>query len=79
MRDPETGASKGFGFVSYDNFESSDAAMNAMNGKSPLSAFIINPFKSKANFSQIKLSMCHTLIKRIQKEKDTEAQLVILL
>ncbi len=24
MRDPETGKSKGFGFVSYDNFESSD-------------------------------------------------------
>eukprot|EP00331_Platyophrya_macrostoma_P028367 CAMPEP_0176439424 /NCGR_PEP_ID=MMETSP0127-20121128/19933_1 /TAXON_ID=938130 /ORGANISM="Platyophrya macrostoma, Strain WH" /LENGTH=301 /DNA_ID=CAMNT_0017823687 /DNA_START=30 /DNA_END=933 /DNA_ORIENTATION=- len=27
------GASKGFGFVSYDNFESSDAAMNAMHGQ----------------------------------------------
>ena len=32
MRDPDTGASKGYGFVSYDNFESSDAAMNAMHG-----------------------------------------------
>jgi len=33
MRDPDTGASKGFGFVSYDNFESSDAAIEAMNGQ----------------------------------------------
>ena len=33
MRDPETGASRGFGFVSYDNFESSDAAIEAMNGQ----------------------------------------------
>lgn len=32
MRDPESGASKGYGFVSYDNFEASDAAFNAMNG-----------------------------------------------
>lgn len=27
MRDPETGNSRGFGFVSYDSFESSDAAI----------------------------------------------------
>jgi len=27
MRDPETGQSKRYGFVSYDNFESSDAAL----------------------------------------------------
>jgi splicing factor 3B subunit 4 len=33
MRDPDTGASKGFGFCSYDNFESSDAAIEAMNGQ----------------------------------------------
>lgn len=32
MRDPESGVSKGFGFVSYDTFDSSDAAFNAMNG-----------------------------------------------
>lgn len=32
-RDPETGASKNHGFVSYDSFESSDAAIAAMNGK----------------------------------------------
>lgn len=33
MRDPETGNSRGFGFVSYDSFESSDAAIEAMNGQ----------------------------------------------
>jgi len=33
MRDPETGASKGYGFVSYDSFEASDNAFNAMNGQ----------------------------------------------
>ena len=33
MRDPETGASKGYGFISYDSFEASDSAINAMNGK----------------------------------------------
>ena len=27
MRDPETGESKKYGFVSYDNFESSDLAI----------------------------------------------------
>jgi len=27
MRDPETGNSRGFGFVSYDSFEASDAAI----------------------------------------------------
>jgi splicing factor 3B subunit 4 len=32
MRDPESGTSKGYGFVSYDNFDSSDTAMNSMNG-----------------------------------------------
>ena len=33
MRDPDTGASKGFGFVAYDSFEASDAAIDAMNGQ----------------------------------------------
>ncbi|KAK6924335.1 RNA recognition motif domain [Dillenia turbinata] len=33
MRDPETGNSRGFGFISYDSFESSDAAIEAMNGQ----------------------------------------------
>ncbi|CEG72176.1 hypothetical protein G6F70_003594 [Rhizopus microsporus] len=32
-RDPDTGAFKGFGFISYDNFESSDAAIEAMDGQ----------------------------------------------
>lgn len=33
MRDPETSVSKRYGFVSYDNFDSSDAAINSMNGQ----------------------------------------------
>lgn len=33
MRDTESGASKGFGFVSYDNFESSDQAIQSMEGQ----------------------------------------------
>jgi splicing factor 3B subunit 4 len=33
MRDPDTGNSRGFGFVSYDSFEASDAAIEAMNGQ----------------------------------------------
>eukprot|EP00877_Chromochloris_zofingiensis_P006145 jgi/Chrzof1/1784/Cz10g21010.t1 len=33
MRDPDTGNSKGFGFISYDCFEASDAAIEAMNGQ----------------------------------------------
>lgn len=32
-RDPDSGASKCHGFVSYDSFESSDAAIAAMNGQ----------------------------------------------
>lgn len=32
-RDPESGVSQGYGFVSYDSFESSDAAIEAMNSK----------------------------------------------
>nr|CAG8488018.1 3352_t:CDS:2 [Entrophospora candida] len=31
--DPDTGNSKGYGFISYDNFDSSDAAIDAMNGQ----------------------------------------------
>lgn len=33
MRDPETGNSRGFGFISYDSFETSDNAIEAMNGQ----------------------------------------------
>lgn len=32
-RDPGTGLSKGYGFVSYTDFESSDAAIESMNGQ----------------------------------------------
>lgn len=32
-RNPETGESKGHGFVSYDTFESADAAIKAMHGQ----------------------------------------------
>ncbi|GAA5835585.1 hypothetical protein JCM9279_004588 [Rhodotorula babjevae] len=32
-RETTTGASKGFGFVSYDSFEASDAAIEALNGQ----------------------------------------------
>ncbi|KAL7749901.1 Spliceosome-associated protein 49 [Sorochytrium milnesiophthora] len=32
-RDPQTGESRGFGFISYDSFEASDAAIEAMNGQ----------------------------------------------
>jgi len=33
MRDPETGASKGYGFINYDTFESSDSAIASMGGQ----------------------------------------------
>jgi splicing factor 3B subunit 4 len=33
MRDPESGSSKRYGFVSFDNFDSSDEAMKKMNGQ----------------------------------------------
>jgi len=33
MRDVETNVSKGYGFVNYDNFESSDMAIECMNGQ----------------------------------------------
>jgi splicing factor 3B subunit 4 len=32
-RDPQTGESKGYGFVSYTDFEASDAALESMNGQ----------------------------------------------
>lgn len=32
-RDPEDGTSKGHGFVSYDNFSSSDLSIQQMNGQ----------------------------------------------
>lgn len=33
MREPETGKSRGFGFVSYDSFDAADAAIATMNGQ----------------------------------------------
>eukprot|EP00164_Ancoracysta_twista_P011949 GFYU01018612.1.p1 GENE.GFYU01018612.1~~GFYU01018612.1.p1 ORF type:complete len:319 (-),score=74.15 GFYU01018612.1:344-1300(-) len=33
MRDPETGESRGFGFVSYNSFEAADAAIETMNSQ----------------------------------------------
>ena len=33
MRDPDNGLSRGFGFISYDTFEASDAALAGMNGQ----------------------------------------------
>lgn len=33
MVDPDTGASRGFGFISFDSFESADAAIESMNGQ----------------------------------------------
>lgn len=33
MRDPDSGNSRGFGFVSFEAFEASDAAIEAMNGQ----------------------------------------------
>eukprot|EP00899_Mesostigma_viride_P010726 jgi/Mesvir1/19655/Mv09935-RA.1 len=33
MRDPESGNPRGFGFISYDSFEASDAAIEAMDGQ----------------------------------------------
>jgi len=33
MRDPESGASKHYGFVSFDNFDSSDSAIQHMSGQ----------------------------------------------
>lgn len=33
MRDPDSGVSKGFGFIAFDDFEASDIAIEAMNGQ----------------------------------------------
>eukprot|EP01121_Diplochlamys_sp_Union-15-3_P001112 TRINITY_DN10975_c0_g1_i1.p1 TRINITY_DN10975_c0_g1~~TRINITY_DN10975_c0_g1_i1.p1 ORF type:complete len:251 (-),score=51.00 TRINITY_DN10975_c0_g1_i1:106-858(-) len=33
MRDPDTGNSKGFGFINYDSFEAADAAIDQMSGQ----------------------------------------------
>jgi splicing factor 3B subunit 4 len=33
MRDPDTGNSKGFAFINFASFETSDTAIEAMNGQ----------------------------------------------
>lgn len=33
MRDPDSGASRGFGFVSFDDFGAADASLESMNGQ----------------------------------------------
>ena len=33
MRDHDSGSSRGFGFVSFDGYEASDAAIESMNGQ----------------------------------------------
>lgn len=33
MRDPDNGDSRGFGFISFEHFEASDAALSGMNGQ----------------------------------------------
>lgn len=33
LRDPQSGLSKGYGIVYFDNFESSDKCIESLNGK----------------------------------------------
>ena len=40
VRDPETGYSKNYALVNYDNFDSSDTAISQMNGFNLLLKFI---------------------------------------
>ena len=40
MRDPDSGNSRGFGFISYDSFEASDSAIEVLS---------ISPFKTDAS------------------------------
>lgn len=52
MRDPENGTSKGYGFVSYDNFDSSDTAMNSMNGEFHIIISLIFKYTIRTIFLQ---------------------------
>lgn len=40
MRDPETGNSRGFGFISYDSFEASDAAIEVIFSFDNISVYV---------------------------------------
>ena len=62
-RDPESGASKGYGFVSYDSFESADASIAAMDSKNNL---------TQTSILIIGLSKFRTLLRKNPKEKDME-------
>ena len=68
MRSPETGLSKGYGFVSYDNFESSDNALTAMNGNYRITL-------DQANSLGIRLFLFSMLLRRILRERDMEVRL----
>jgi splicing factor 3B subunit 4 len=60
MRDPETGNSRGFGFVSYDSFESSDQAIEVMPFSQHCSIFwliVILPYVSSITFAIISQAM----------------------
>lgn len=47
MRDPETGNSRGFGFISYDSFEASDAAIEVCVRHCPLFYFVFGKTAEK--------------------------------
>ena len=46
-RDPDTNISKGYGFVGYDSFEGSDAALGSMNGQVLLNKSIMVSYAFK--------------------------------
>lgn len=52
MRDPETGNSRGFGFISYDSFETSDSAIEV---------FFTSPYTtlSPHGFQKTRISISH--------------------
>lgn len=64
-RDPESGTSKGYGFVSYDSFESSDAAIAAMDG--------INIFTSGQYFFNRMIKASYAFKKESKGERHGDA------